>query len=228
VIGWGTTIGTVLVFGLLPLMKPISKWIGKKGALLAGTSILLVVALVQPFTLRPGHPWLLLAPQLIFTLLTPFCFTLINAIVPDICDLDELEYGLRREGLFAAVMGLVSKMAISLSTLVMGYLLLWFGLGEKGGVAPSPEMLHRLNWAPVLLNIFFNLGALVFTLMFPMDERGACEVRHQLDERRLAKAAAGEPTDEVAEEIVHEHPDEAATYVRQHPEVIRETKTFEK
>ena len=30
VIGLGTTIGTVLVFGLLPLMKPISKWIGKK------------------------------------------------------------------------------------------------------------------------------------------------------------------------------------------------------
>jgi hypothetical protein len=45
----------------------------KKGALLAGTSILLAVALIQPFTLRPGHPWLLLVPQLIFTLLTPFC-----------------------------------------------------------------------------------------------------------------------------------------------------------
>ena len=56
IIGCGTTIGTVLVFGLLPLMKPISKWIGKKGALLAGTSILLVVALIQPFTLKPGIP----------------------------------------------------------------------------------------------------------------------------------------------------------------------------
>ena len=153
-------------------------------------------------------------PQLIFTLLTPFCFTLINAIVPDICDLDELQYGHRREGLFAAVMGLLTKMAISLSTLLMGYLLLWFGLGAKSGLAPSSEMLHRLNWTPVLLNIFFNLGALVFTLMFPMDEAAAAEVRRQLDERRLAKAAAGEPTDEVAEEFVHEH-----------PEVIEEIKT---
>ena len=103
----------------------------EKGALLAGTSILLVVALIQPFTLRPGHPWLLLVPQLIFTLLTPFCFTLINAIMPDICDLDELQSGQRREGLFAAVMGLLTKMGISLSTLAMGYLLLWFGLSGK-------------------------------------------------------------------------------------------------
>ncbi len=222
VIGWGTTIGTVLVFGLLPLMKPISKWIGKKGALLGATAIGVVVALIQPFTLKPGHPWLLLVPQLIFTLLTPFCFTIINAIVPDICDLDELQSGCRREGLFAAVMGLVGKMGISLSTLAMGYLLLWFGLGAKSGVALSPEMLHRLNWIPVLLNIFFNLGALVFTLMFPMDEAAASDVRHQLDERRLAKAAAGEPTDEVAEEFVHEHPDQAMKFVRQHPEVIEE------
>lgn len=222
VIGWGTTIGTVLVFGLLPLMKPISKWIGKKGALLAGTGIGLVVALIQPFTLKPGHPWLLLVPQLIFTLSTPFCFTIINAMVPDICDLDELHSGCRREGLFAAVAGLVAKMGISLSTLAMGYLLLWFGLGTKGSVAPSAEMLQRLNWTPVLLNIFFNLGALVFTLMFPMDEAAALGVRRQLDERRLAKAAAGEPTDEVAEEFVHQHPDQAAAFARQHPEVIEE------
>jgi len=114
----------------------------------------------------------------------------------------------------------VAKMAISLSTLAMGYLLLWFGLGAKNGVALSPGMLHRLAWIPVLLNISFNLGALVFTLIFPMDEAAAAEVRRQLDGRRLAKAAAGEPTDEVAEEFVHERPHEAAIFVQQHPEVI--------
>ena len=224
VIGAGTTIGTVLVFGLLPMMKPISKWIGKKGALLAATSVLMVVAVMQPFTLKPGHPWLLLVPQLIFTLLTPFCFTLINAIVPDVCDLDELHSGHRREGLFAAVMGLLTKMAISLSTLLMGYLLLWFGLGAMGSVTPSPAMLQRLIWVPVALNIFFNLGALVFTLMFPMDEAAAALVRNQLDERRLARAAAGEPTDEVAVDFVHEHPDQAAAFLKQHPEAIEEIK----
>jgi GPH family glycoside/pentoside/hexuronide:cation symporter len=222
VIGSGTTIGTLLVFGLLPFVKPISKWIGKKGALLAATVIGLIVALLQPLTLRPGHPWLLLVPQLSFTLLTPFCFTLINAIMPDVCDLDELQFGQRREGLFSAVMGIMTKMAISVSTLVMGYLLLWFGLGAKSSVALSPGMLHRLSWTPVLLNIFFNLGALVFTLMFPMDEAAAAEMRRQLDERRLAKAAAGEPTDDVAAEFVHEHPEQAATFAQQHPEVIEE------
>jgi hypothetical protein len=106
----------------------------------------------------------------------------------------------------------------------MGYLLLWFGLGAMGSVTPSPAMLQRLIWVPVALNIFFNLGALVFTLMFPMDEAAAALVRNQLDERRLARAAAGEPTDEVAVDFVHEHPDQAAAFLKQHPEAIEEIK----
>ena len=225
VIGAGTTIGTVLVFGLLPLMKPISRWIGKKGALLAGTSVLMVVALAQPFTLRPGHPWLLLVPQLIFTLLSPFCFTLINAMMPDICDLDELHSGQRREGLFSAAMGLLTKFAISISTLVMGYLLLWIGLSAKSSVAPPPGTLQRLIWIPVLLNIFFNLGALVFTLIFPMDQAATADLRRKLEERRLTMALAGLPTDEVAAEFVHEHPDEAATFVKYQPDASKESES---
>lgn len=224
IIGWGTTIGTVLVFGMLPWIKVVTKWIGKKGALLAGTGILLVVAVLQPFTLVPGQPWLLLIPQLIFTLLTPFCFTIINAIVPDICDLDELHSGRRREGLFTAVMGLVAKMGISLSTLVMGYLLLWFGLDGKNHAILAPEMLQRLMWAPVLLNILFNVGALVFTLMFPMNEAAVAEVRHLLDDRRSAAAAVGVPTNEVAEEFIHEHPGVAEVFAWTHPEMVEEVR----
>jgi GPH family glycoside/pentoside/hexuronide:cation symporter len=225
VIGWGTSIGTLLVFGVLPLMKPISKWIGKKGALLAGSGGMLLIALVQPLAISHGHPWLLLAPQLIFTILAPFCFTIINAIVPDVCDVDELQFGFRREGLFTAVMGLVNKMGISLSTLVMGYLLVWFGLdAHNGAAAPTGEMLQRLCWMPVTMSIFFSILAVVFTLMFPMNEAGAAVVRQQLDERRLAKAAAGQPTDEVAEEFVHEHPRQTELFVEQHPDVAREEK----
>jgi Na+/melibiose symporter-like transporter len=123
-------------------------------------------------------------------------------------------------------MGLVAKMGISLSTLVMGYLLVWFGL--KGGATPSHEMLQRLYWAPVLLNIFFNLGAVVFALMFPMNEAAAAEIRRQLDERRLAKAAEGQPTDEVAEEFVHEHPRQTGKFVQQHPEIVKEITPPEK
>lgn len=219
--GIGATIGTVWGFALLPLMKPISKWIGKKGALVAGASVSLLFALLQPFILTPAYPYLLLLPALIVVPLITISYTLSNAIVPDICDLDELETGRRREGLFTAVMGFMAKMEISLCFLLVGYLLSWAGLDTKLSVQ-SPEVLTKLFWLCVLPNIAFTLLALLLTLIFPMTEKEMNEVRRKLDEKRLTKAALGEPTDEVAEEFVHEHPLDAVEFVEEHPDVVAE------
>jgi hypothetical protein len=41
--------------------------------------------------------------------------------------------------------------------------------------------------------------------------------QNHLHEIRLANAAAGVPTDEVADEIVHQHPEVAAELRHQHP-----------
>jgi hypothetical protein len=51
-----------------------------------------------------------------------------------------------------------------------------------------------------------------------MTEASMAEVRRQLDERRLAAAAAGEPTDEIAEEYVHEHPEIAGEAAQPKPD----------
>lgn len=204
--GIGATLGTIWGFILLPLMKPISKWIGKKGALVMGASVSFVFAIIQPFTLSPEHPYLLLLPALIVIPLMTISGTLGNAIVPDICDLDELKTGQRREGLFTSVMGFMAKLEISLCFLLVGYLLAWSGLDTKLATQP-PEVLHRLFWLSVLPNIFFTFAALVLTMKFPMTEAAMQEVRRKLDEIRLEKAAAGIPTDAVAEQIAQTHPE---------------------
>ncbi len=219
--GIGVTIGTFWGFALLPFMKPVTKWIGKKWALVAGASVSFVFALIQPFTLTPSYPYLLLLPALIVAPLITVGYTITNAIVPDICDVDELQTGLRREGLFTAVMGFMAKMEISLCFLLVGYLLSWSGIDMKQTVQP-PEILNRLFWLCVLPNMAFTFAGLMLALKFPMTEEGMNEVRRKLDEERLAKAALGEPTDEVAEEFAHEHPREAVDFVEHHPEVVAE------
>ena len=212
IVGLGGTIGTIWGFAALPAMKPISQWLGKRGALIIGASVSFAAALAQPFILSPGHPYLLLLPALVVVPLMTISNTLANAIVPDICDVDELESGQRREGLFTSVMGFMAKMEISLCFLLVGYLLSWSGLDTKLSTQP-PHVLHRLFWLCVLPNIFFAFLGLLLTIKFPMTEAGMTEVRRQLDARRIAKAAAGEPTDEVAEALVHEHPEVAAAQV---------------
>jgi len=181
--GIGGTIGTVWGFILLPLLKPISQKFGKRSALIAGAAVSLLSACIQPFILNPHYPYLLLLPALIVTPLLLISNTIANAIVPDICDLDELQTGQRREGLFTSVMGFMAKMEISLCILLVGYMISWSGLDVKLTTAQAPEVLTKLFWLAIIPNIVFTLGAFLLTLKFPMTEASMLEVRRQLDER---------------------------------------------
>jgi len=69
----------------------------------------------------------------------------------------------------------------------------------------------------MIIYIVFSGFTLLMALLFPLTEETMKKVRLQLDERHLAQATAGEPTDEVAEDFVHEHPKEAAEFVKEHP-----------
>ncbi|MFT3787334.1 MAG: MFS transporter [Tepidisphaeraceae bacterium] len=132
--GIAATLGTVWSFAVLPMVKPVSKWVGKRGALIAGAALSFVGAIVSPFVTTPDHPWLGLIPGLIIGPLLIISSTIAGAILPDICDVDELQTGQRREGLFTAVMGFVSKLEISLAILLSGYIVTWSAIDTSIGL----------------------------------------------------------------------------------------------
>lgn len=190
--GIGGTVGTIWGFAMLPLIKPISRWIGKKGGIILGASGSLVAAVVTPFAYSPEHPYWMLLPALLTITLISISNTISQAIMPDICDVDELETGHRREGLFTAVMGFVQKIEISLCALLIGYLIVWSGLDTKIATQP-PEVLRRLFWLAVAPNIVFTAGYLYFALRFPLTEAMMAVVRSKLDARHLAAAELPAP-----------------------------------
>ena len=184
--GLGGTIGLAWNFALLPLLKPITLRFGKRAAMIGGGLVSLVAALIQPFILNPQQPYLLLIPALLLAPLGLIAGTLASAVVPDICDLDELQTGQRREGLFTSVMGFMAKMEISLCTLLVGYLVTFSGLNVK--IAVQPEwVLHKLYWMAIVPNIVFSFVTLLLTLRFPMTAASMAEVRRQLDARHQAR-----------------------------------------
>lgn len=180
--GIGATVGTVIGLALVPLMKPISERIGKKNGLILAAAASFGLAILQPFILRPDIPYLMLVPAFVLLPLVLVANTLGGAIVPDICDLDELETGMRREGLFTAVMGFVAKMEISLTVLIVGYLVSFSGFDPKLAVQ-SPEVLHKMLWLAVVPNVIFTLLTLVTAMRFPLTAAEMAEVRRKLDSR---------------------------------------------
>jgi GPH family glycoside/pentoside/hexuronide:cation symporter len=184
----GGTMSMVFGLSLMPFMKHFSKLLGKRKALIMGATLGLIGALLAPLITLPGHPWLPLIPGLIFMPLGIIAGTLGDALLPDICDYDELECGQHREGLFTAVMAFFSKIEMSAAALGVGYLIVWTGY-SKGLPMQSDLTINRMWWLAIVPNIFCSAIGLLLILKFPMTEATMAEVRRQLDERRAMAAA---------------------------------------
>ena len=113
------------------------------------------------------------------------------SVMPDICDIDELASGERREGLFSAVMSFVSKIENSICMLMGGYMVAFSGFNTHlaQAMVQQPDwVLHRLRWLAFTPFIVFTGLAFVLACFFPITQRTMDEVRRRLDERRTARA----------------------------------------
>ena len=188
---WGGVGCAIIIIFLMPFLKAFSMKLGKRAGLILPSSAAVLLLLAQPLLLRENQPVLLLVPLLMLPLLSIISTTLMNAIVPDICDMDELEHGERREGLFTAVVAFMNKLEISLAFFIVGLLVKLAGVDEKT-LHQSPEVLQRLLWIAIGMGVLFTIGALVASFKFKMDEAMMDDIRRQLEARRQAKSLAAE------------------------------------
>lgn len=103
-----------------------------------------------PIILTPKVPYLLLLPILLLMILSIIANTMTNAILPDICDLDELENGARREGFYTVVIAFTGKLQISLIVVIAGYLVSFSG------------------WMAIIPTAVFTFGSLLLAMRFKM------------------------------------------------------------
>jgi GPH family glycoside/pentoside/hexuronide:cation symporter len=189
-------VGFAVAFALVPAATWLSRRLGKRRGLIFGYAAAALGAAVLPFFALPGHPYLLLAHMILFGALGAVLTLFNNAVMPDICDLDELQSGERREGLFAAVQGFVSKIENSLCILLGGYLLSMSGFDAQAAqhaVQQAPEVIERLRWLAFTPNIVFAVVATIVVLRFPLTPQRMEEVRRLLTERRAAAQPTADP-----------------------------------
>ncbi|MES2440474.1 MAG: MFS transporter [Verrucomicrobiota bacterium] len=186
--GLGGTIGSFLGFVVLPFIPLLSRKLGKRAGLTIPAAVAFAMALFLPLILTPAAPYLLLLPILLLMTLSIIANTMTNAILPDVCDLDELENGERREGLYTAVVAFVSKLEISLTVLIVGYLVDLSGFNPKLQTQPD-QVMNTMLWMAILPTAFFTFCGLILALRFRMTEETMEEIRRQLEVRRTARGA---------------------------------------
>jgi GPH family glycoside/pentoside/hexuronide:cation symporter len=104
-------------------IKQLTHRYDKHHMMIACVWMLLITFIGIYFTTLPGRPWLTLVMKPLLAVGEVGFWVLILSMRADVCDWDEHATGKRNEGLIAATMNWVNKMAITLAMVVSGLLL---------------------------------------------------------------------------------------------------------
>ena len=192
----GAWLGLFVNIVIWPLAAPLTKLIGKRWGLILGFGSALVQAIIAPFLMHPGWIWVLFFNNLFWMPFGMMQGVFFSSIQPDICDVDELTSGERREGLYSAVYSFINKLEISVVILLSGYMLVWSGFDTKSAsknILPSHEVIVNMMWLGFTPLIFFAAMAFVFTFFNPLTPEAMAKVHAELEERRAAGGIATNP-----------------------------------
>lgn len=182
--GWSGTLSALSTFAVIGIVTWLATRIGKRRAFFAATGISIVGYGLKWFCYDPALPWLLLVPAPLIAFGLGGLFTLMGAMIADVCDLDELDSHERREGMFGSIFWWVVKLGMALALAGGGFLLNATGFDVALGGAQPASAILMMRVFDVVVPMLSSALAIWIIAGFPITEEKAHEVRASLEERR--------------------------------------------
>lgn len=178
------TVMAVSTFSVILLVTWVATRIGKKNTFFLSVGVSLFGYGLKWFCYSPEHPYLILvcAPFVAFGL--GCLFTLMGSMIADVCDVDELETGQRREGMFGSIFWWVVKLGMAFVLLLSGFALnaTGFDVALDGNQAERTLFLMRVF--DVGVPFVTSALAIWMVYLYPITEEKAHSVRAELEARR--------------------------------------------
>jgi GPH family glycoside/pentoside/hexuronide:cation symporter len=189
---WPTLFGSlgalITTFVVIPTVAWLSRRMGKKNAFMLSQGISIIGYVLLWFLMIPGKPYMFIFALPFFSFGIGGLFTLMMSMTADVCDLDELSTGKRREGIFGAIYWWMVKFGFAIAGLLSGAIMTLVGFSPDAAVQPEGAVDGlRLFYSGV--PIFGTLLAMFFMRDYDLDEARATEVHAELERRR--RPAAG-------------------------------------
>ncbi len=189
---WPTLFGSVgaliTTFAVIPTVAWMSKRLGKKRAFLVSQSISFVGYALLWFLFIPGKPYMFLFALPFFSFGIGSLFTLMMSMTADVIDLDELQNGERREGIFGAIYWWMVKFGFAIAGLLSGAILSFVGF-DAAAATQTDAAITGLRAFYSGVPIAGTLIALFVMRNYGVTESRANEIRAQLDARHAEAAA---------------------------------------
>jgi glycoside/pentoside/hexuronide:cation symporter, GPH family len=189
--GYAGTLGAASTFAVIFLVTAISTRIGKRHAFFVSTGLSILGYGLKWFCYNPAYPMLLLVPVPLMAFGLGGLFTLMGAMIADVCDVDELETRQRREGMFGSIFWWVVKLGMAAALAAGGFLLNATGFDVAKGGAQDPQTILLLRLCDTLIPMATSALAIWAVARYPITEARSRDVRDQLEARRGAPVATG-------------------------------------
>jgi GPH family glycoside/pentoside/hexuronide:cation symporter len=111
-------------------------------------------------------------------------FTIMMSMTADICDLDDLTNGVRREGVLGAIFWWMVKFGFAIAGLLSGLILSMIGFDQSISAQPS-DVLESLKLSYIIVPSIGTIIAMFIMSGYDLDEDKANQVRVKLEARKL-------------------------------------------
>jgi len=180
--------GTITTFSTMAAIVGvtwISSRIGKRKTFIIATSMTLIGSILKWFCYDPLVPWKVLLPAPLIAIGMGALFTLMGSMVADVCDLDELETGERREGMFGSIYWWMVKLGMALAFGLSGFLLNATGFVVDFGGAQSSSTFFWMILIDAGIPAIASLIAIYAVATYKITEERSYEIRSELEKRRI-------------------------------------------
>jgi GPH family glycoside/pentoside/hexuronide:cation symporter len=182
--GWAGTVSAISTFCVIFIVTRMSTLIGKRRAFFVSTALSMVGYGLKWFCYRPDMPLLLLLPAPLMAFGLGGLFTLMGSMIADVCDLDELETGERREGMFGSIYWWVVKLGMAAALAVGGFLLNATGFDVALGGEQAARTIVLMRLFDMGIPVISSALAIWAIVSYTLTEEKAHEVRQALERRR--------------------------------------------
>lgn len=183
---WPTLLGSIgalaTTFVVIPIVAKMSKSMGKKKAFLVSQGISVLGYIMLWFLFIPGKPYMFLFALPFFSFGIGSLFTLMMSMTSDVIDIDELNTGKRREGVFGAIYWWMVKFGFAIAGLLTGAIMTLVGFVPDAENSEASITGIRLFYSG--LPIVGTLAAMWIMRNYDLTEEKAQEISAELQKRK--------------------------------------------
>jgi GPH family glycoside/pentoside/hexuronide:cation symporter len=188
---WVSLFGCLGALGTTFIVIPVGTWmskiLGKKKAFLAAQGISIIGYIMLWFLFVPGKPWMYIIALPFFSFGIGSLFTIMMSMTADIIDVDQLNTGKRREGIFGAIYWWMVKVGFAIAGALSGVIIALVGFNPDLATTDQQSAVDGLHAFFCFFPVAGTLIAMFIMRNYNITEERAGEIRKELDKRKKEK-----------------------------------------